>query len=141
MPHKLAATTILLTLSNLAIAQSCNVQACTRQCSLWDGVWNSCSFDFINKGYKTLASCVCTFSGPDATVAALDQCVLCDQEGLGINPLTRYQSWDAICETYKYSGQDTAESYANAQSTAVVQAFSQTILPALQSSYCGSAPR
>ncbi|RMX83039.1 hypothetical protein D0868_15723, partial [Hortaea werneckii] len=84
---------------------------------------------------QSLSSCSCYGGDSDwQYYALLLGCTQCDADGLGNYPLNFYQQWTAICNVFMNEGNAAAQSLVSyAEGSAMTSAFSESILPALQS--------
>ncbi|KAI7086566.1 hypothetical protein KC356_g4882 [Hortaea werneckii] len=124
-------------LANLAIAQSTsadNTTTCISACVGWEYRYDTCSWvDSTND--QSLSSCSCYGGSSNwQYYALLLGCTQCDADGLGNYPLNFYQQWTAICNVFMNEGNAAAQSVlSHAEGSAMTSAFSESILPALQS--------
>ncbi|KAI7368042.1 hypothetical protein KC354_g2965 [Hortaea werneckii] len=124
-------------LANLAIAQSTsadNTTTCISACVGWEYRYDTCSWvDSTND--QSLSSCSCYGGSSNwQYYALLLGCTQCDADGLGNYPLNFYQQWTAICNVFMNEGNAAAQSVLSyAEGSAMTSAFSESILPALQS--------
>ncbi|KAI7274146.1 putative glucokinase [Hortaea werneckii] len=124
-------------LASLATAQSSsadNTTSCISACVGWEYRYDTCSWvDSTND--QSLSSCSC-YGGSSSWryYALLLGCTQCDADGLGNYPLNFYQQWTAICNVFMNEGNAAAQSLLSyAEGSAMTSAFSESILPALQS--------
>lgn len=126
------------TLITITTAQSCMTIDCTSACSEYDAAISNCHWD--PQPSDNGVTCLCTRgAGLEGNVATLNQCVVCNQDGLGTHPLSTYQVDQFICAVYYEQGESAALSVNSASpASEVVAAFSMTNLPAIQSVFCSA---
>ncbi|KAI7663584.1 putative glucokinase [Hortaea werneckii] len=124
-------------LANLAIAQSSSddsTTTCISACVGWEYRYDTCSW-VDSTSDQSLSSCSCYGGSSNwQYYALLLGCTQCDADGLGNYPLNFYQQWTAICNVFMNEGNAAAQSLVSyAEGSAMTSAFSESILPALQS--------